>query len=270
MGGWMVLERFNLPGRVAVVTGAGTHLARAAALALAEAGCDVVAVGRRRTPLEETRAAIEAMGRRCLVRPTDVSRSAEVEAMVHEAVGTLGGIDILVNGAGGADGGFGIPLQETTDERWYRGLDQNLSSAFFCTRAVVPHLVERGGGVIVTTSGGWAVRGTRDAWSYAPAKAGLMALTRVIAVSHARDGIRAHCVAPGFFPQDMPAEQLARIGAAQPVGRTGTPAEYGALVRFLCSDAAAYLTGETVYLDGGVMSAGVFPLGSSGWQQPAE
>jgi NAD(P)-dependent dehydrogenase (short-subunit alcohol dehydrogenase family) len=260
-GGADVHERFDLEGRVAVVTGAGTHLARAAALALAEGGCDLVAVGRRREPLEATAAEVEALGRRCLVRPADVTQSEEVDSMVAEAQAHFGRIDILVNGAGGSEGGMGEPIQETSDELWYRGLDQNVSSAFFCTRAAIPFLVEAGGGSIVNVSGGWAIRGARNFWSYSVAKAGLMALTRVTAVSHARDGIRAHCVAPGFFPHGMAEEQVAAIGAAQPVGRTGRPEEFGALVRFLVSDAAGYVSGETVYLDGGVLTAGVLPLG---------
>lgn len=256
----MVLDQFELSGRTAIVTGAGSGLGRAMALSLADAGCDIFAVGRRLAPLEETGRMVQERGRRCVVRSTDVTDSAAVNAMVADAIERLGHIDVLVNNAG-MDANTGIELMELTDEQWRVGIDQNVSSAFYCARAVVPHMLERQSGRIINISSGWGMRGGRNNWTYSIAKAGVIQLTKALAMTYARDGIRASCIAPGLLPHSAPEDVQRAAGERQPIGRIGYAWEIGPLAVFLASPASDYLSGETVLLDGGAMAGGVIPAG---------
>lgn len=257
----MILDRFRLDGRVAVVTGAGRGLGRAMALALAAAGADIVAAARTAAQLEETARAVEALGRRCLVVPTDVTQPEQVNRLVRSAVEGLGAVDILVNNAGGGTAGMGKPIQEITDEEWRLGIDTNLSSVFYCCRAVVPHMQERGRGKIINVASGYGLRGGRHNYMYASAKAGVVNFTRSLALTLARDNIQVTCIAPGFFPHSEQAGQRIRGGAYIPVGRPGRDEEIGPLAVYLASDASNYLTGETIVLDGGGLAGGVTPTG---------
>ncbi len=256
----MIRDRFDLGGRTAIVTGAGSGLGRAMALALADAGCDIVGAARRRAPLEESRALVEAKGRRLLVVPTDVTDSAQVNAMVARATAEFGHIDILINNAGGG-GGRGKTLPELSDEDWREGIDGNLTSAFFCSRAIVPHFLERGGGRIINISSVWGYRGLAGDFMYAVAKRALIQLTRALAMTYAGDNIRCTCIAPGNFPLNDPAAPPVAIREDEPSGRAGAPWEMGPLAVFLCSEASDYISGETVLIDGGVVAAGLLPAG---------
>ena len=127
-----ILDQFDLSGKTAIITGAGSNLGREMALAMADAGADIVGAGRRPEPLDETGEMIRAKGRRYLARSTDVTDSSDVGALMAEAIAEFGRIDVLVNNAGGGSAGRGKTLPEHTDEDWYSGIDANLSSAFFC------------------------------------------------------------------------------------------------------------------------------------------
>ncbi len=257
-----IRDQFDLSGQVAIVTGAGSGLGREMALALAEAGADVVGVGRRAEPIEETGEIIRAKGRRYLAASgTDVTDSAQVNEMVAQAVREFGTVSVLVNNAGLGGTGRGKTLPELTDEDWHSGMDSNVSSAFFCSRAVVPHMLDRGGGRIISVASGWAFRGGRNNFMYAIAKGGVVQLTKVLAMTYARDNIRANCIAPGLFPRTDDEEQLTELGARQPAGRTGFMPEIGPLAVFLASPASEYMSGETVLLDGGAIAAGLTPAG---------
>ncbi|MSQ41521.1 MAG: SDR family oxidoreductase [Dehalococcoidia bacterium] len=256
----VILDRFDLSGRSAIVTGAGSGLGRAMAIALAQAGADIVGVGRRREVLEESRGMVEALGRRFLVHPTDVTDSAQVNAMVAHAIAEMGRIDILINNAGGGGSGAGKSLPELTDEDWHSGIDSNLTSAFYCTRAIVPHMLERGGGRIINVASSVGFRAMSGAWMYPIAKAGIVSLTRAIGFNYARDGIRCSCIAPGRFPFRATAETKRAIGERQVAGRIGEPDEIAAAAVFLSSPAADYLSGETLIIDGGVVAAGIIPF----------
>ena len=255
-----ILDRFDLTGRTAIVTGAGSNLGREFSLALAEAGANIVGVGRRPEPLAETGAIVEAKGRRYLARPTDVTSSAEVNAMVAEAIAAFGSIEILVNNAGGGGAGRGKTLPALTDEDWHEGIDTNLTSAFFCSRAIIDHFVERNYGRIINVTSGWGYRASRQRFMYPIAKAGVISLTKSLAMSYARDNIRSTCIAPGAFPHELTPELEQRAGM-QPAGRFGRMQEIGPLAVFLASDAAEYMNGETVLIDGGAIAAGLTPAG---------
>ncbi|MBM3139890.1 MAG: SDR family NAD(P)-dependent oxidoreductase [Chloroflexi bacterium] len=255
-------ERFDLSGQAAIITGAGTGLGQQMALALADAGCDIVGAGRRTEPLEETGAQVRARGRRYLAcTGTDATDSAQVNAMVERAIAEMGRITVLINNAGGGTAGRGKSLPELTDEDWHSGIDTNLSSAFYCSRAVVPHMLERGGGRIINITSGWGFRGGRNNFMYSIAKGGVIQLTKALAMTYARDQIRSTCIAPGLFPHTSDPEQLAQIGERQPAGRPGWMWEVGALAVFLASPGADYLSGETILIDGGAIAAGLTPAG---------
>lgn len=257
-----ILDRFDLTGQAAIITGAGTGLGRAMALALADAGCEVVGVGRRSEPLDEVGELIRSKGRRYLAASgTDVTDSAQVNQMVEHAVREMGEISVLINNAGLGGTGRGKTLPELTDEDWQSGMDSNLSSAFYCSRAIVPHMLEHGGGRIINVASGWAFRGGRNNFMYAIAKGGVVQLTKVLAMTYARDNIRASCIAPGSFPKTDDREQLAGFGERQPSGRIGFLHEIGPLAVFLASPASEYLSGETVLIDGGAIAAGLTPAG---------
>ncbi|MCA9852945.1 MAG: SDR family NAD(P)-dependent oxidoreductase, partial [Dehalococcoidia bacterium] len=140
----MILDKFRVDGKTAIITGAGTGLGRAMALALADAGADIYGAARRLEPLNETKALVEAKGRKMAVRSTDVTVSGEVNAMVDDAIAQFGRIDILINNAGITERGRGKTLPELDDEDWRIGIDVNLTSAFYCSRALINHFVDNG------------------------------------------------------------------------------------------------------------------------------
>lgn len=257
-----VLEKLRLDGKVAIMTGAGRGLGRAMALALAEAGADVVAAARTPAQIDETAAMVRASGRRCLAVPTDVTHSASVNAMVEAAMGEFGRIDILVNNAGGATSGWNKPIEAITDEQWRAGIDLNLTGAFYCCRAVLPHLLRQGGGKIINVTSGVGVRAMRNNFMYAAAKSGLLNFTRALALNYADKNIQANLLLPGIFPHDDPVMlQFWQGGKFIPVGRPGKDEELGPLCVFLASDLSNYMNGEIVSLEGGGLAGGQVPTG---------
>ena len=257
-----VLDKLRLDGKIAVVTGAGRGLGRAMALALADAGCDIVAAARTRPQIEETAELVRTKGRRSLVVPTDITDPASVQAMVDATIAEFGRIDILLNNAGGATAGMGKPLEEVTDEEWRLGIDTNLSGAFYCCRAVIPHMLRQGGGKIINVTSGFGLRGGRDNFMYTTAKAGLINFTRSLAMTYADRNIQANLIAPGLFPHDNPAMvEWWRGGKFVPMGRLGRDEELGPLCVFLASDLSSYMNGDILALEGGGLSGGHAPTG---------
>jgi NAD(P)-dependent dehydrogenase (short-subunit alcohol dehydrogenase family) len=257
-----VLDKLRLDGKVAIMTGAGRGLGRVMALALAEAGADVVAAARTQAQIDETAEMIRARGRRCLAVSTDVTNSAAVNAMVEATIAEFGRIDVLVNNAGGASSGWNRPVEALTDEQWHGGLDLNISSAFYCCRAVLPHLLRQGGGKIINVTSGVGVRPMKFNYMYATAKAGMINFTRALAFNYADKNIQANLILPGIFPHEDPIMlQFWQGGKFIPVGRVGKDEELGPACVFLASDAANYMNGEMIALEGGGLAGGEVPTG---------
>ncbi len=258
-----MLESLSLDGRVVVVTGGGTGLGRAMGRHLARAGADIVIAGRRPGPIEEAAAEFAGMGRRSLAVSTDVTDSAQVNALFERVIAEIGRVDVLVNNAGGGGGG-GKQLWEITDEEWRAGIDTNLTGAFYCSRAVIKHMVDRGSGRIVNISSGQGLRGQRGSFMYGTAKGGVIQLTRVLAATYGSSGVTSTCIVPGMIPVRQQADDDAAANrrlAFLPMGRAGAPEEMGPLAVFLASDASAYMNGEMFYCDGGAMAGGAATTG---------
>ena len=256
-----IRDKFDLSGKTVIITGAGTGLGRGMALALADHGADLVGAARRLEPLEEVQALVEAKGRRFLVVQTDVSDSAQMNAMVARSIEHYGHIDVLINNAGGGGAGGGRTLLELTDEDWYEGVDGNLSSVFYGARAIVPHFLERGGGRIINIGSIVGSRVQLGAYMYSSAKAGQAQFMRSMAMTYARDNIRCNTIAPGLFPHLASEEERARAGSRQAIGRVGESDECGPAAVLLCSDAVDYLSGALLAVDGGSFSGMLVPAG---------
>jgi NAD(P)-dependent dehydrogenase (short-subunit alcohol dehydrogenase family) len=264
------MSDFRLDGKAVVLTGAGRGLGRQMALSLARAGADVVCAARSPDQIEDTAARVRALGRRALAVPTDVRSSEQINALVRRCLDEFGKIDVMIANAGGGGGTSGTAPHEATDDQWRDTIDTNLSSAYYSARAALPPMLAAGGGVIITVASGTGMRGYQTGWAYASAKAGVMTLTRSLAVTYAAQHIRVNCIVPGFIAQkpvdEWTEEERARRerqGRFIPAKRVGRAEELGPLAVFLASDASAYITGEVFVIDGGGLAGGIAPAGWS-------
>lgn len=248
-----MLEAFDLSGKVALVTGAGKGLGRAIAHALAGAGADVALLARTAADLERVAEEVRARGRRALVCPADVTRRAEVEAAVERVVAEWASLDILVNNAG--IGGT-TPVLELDEDIWNRFLAVNLTGPVFCAQAAGREMVKRRRGKIINVASVLAHTAARYMAAYAATKAALVQFTRILALEWSRHNIQVNALCPGYFLTPMNEEFFAtdagrRLIESMPMKRIGAPEEIGGAVVFLASDAASYVTGATLYVDGG-------------------
>jgi NAD(P)-dependent dehydrogenase (short-subunit alcohol dehydrogenase family) len=249
----MVLDRFRLDGKVAVVTGASSGLGVAFAHALAEAGADVALGARRLEALERVRAEIEALGRRAISVRTDVSDPGDCRALIAATVERLGRVDVLVNNAGV---GTAVPATRETPEQWRQVIDVNLSGCYWMAQAAAQAMTEGGSIVNISSVLGLISAGLPQA-AYSASKAGLIGLTRDLAGQWtARKGIRVNALAPGFFESEMTDQYadgyLESMTPRIPAGRVGDPEELSAALLLLASDAGGYITGVTLPVDGGM------------------
>lgn len=241
-----------LTGRVAIVTGSSSGLGREVAIQLAALGASVVVnYLKNREGAEETASAVKQRGGQALEVQADVSNEGDVKRLVAEAVTGFGRLDILVNNAG-----FPITkyLQYSTDEEWDKLLNTNLRGGFHCARQCFRHMQQGRWGRIVTVGSAAGHLGGLGQSMYAASKAGLLGLTRSIAREGSRFGITANLVAPGFMEMEMgkPTVLSGRAQRLIPLGRFARHSEVAALIVFLCGDPAGYITGQQIFVDGGL------------------
>ncbi|KOU72800.1 short-chain dehydrogenase [Streptomyces sp. MMG1533] len=252
----MTTARFT--GRTALVTGGGSGIGRAVALAFAAEGANVVVAGRRQEPLDGTVTLIEAAGGKALAVTGDVSRAADAEALVAAAVDHFGSLDVAVNNAGVFRGG--APLAELSEEDWHTQLDINVTGVFLALRAEIRRMrTQPSGGAIVNIASTFGVH-TRHpgAAAYAASKAAVSVLTRGAALDHIRDGVRINAVSPGAVdtpmslrPGETETDRAERTKAALPLGRISATEEVAAAVLHMASDAAASTVGTDLVVDSG-------------------
>ena len=242
----------ELTGKVAIVTGAGRNIGRAIALTLAEAGASILINARsNRTEAEAVAREIEAIGSRALVHIGDVADPKAVQVMADAASLGFSRIDILINNAARRRE---KPFAEMDYAEWREILDVTLDGAFHCTKACLPALRKSGAGTIVNIGGLSAHTGARNRAHVVTAKAGIVGLTRALAHDLADDGITVNCVVPGLIgtprPKDKP-EPAHHLTHQTITGERGKPEDVAAMVRFLCSPAARYITGQAIHANGG-------------------
>ena len=251
-----VLDRFDLSGKVAVVTGASSGLGAAFSVGLGQAGADLVLGARRAARLAATRDAVAELGRKAIAVATDVSSPGDCQALADAALAEFGRIDILVNNAGISSA---APATRETPEDFARVIGINLNGCYWmaqaCGRVMQPgsSIVNIASVLALTTAG-------LPQAAYTASKAGLLGLTRDLAQQWAgRKGIRVNALAPGFFPSEMTDEYLPGYLESQlgrvPMGRMGDPEELTAALVFLASDASTYVNGQTLVVDGGLTIA---------------
>jgi NAD(P)-dependent dehydrogenase (short-subunit alcohol dehydrogenase family) len=251
-----VLDAFRLDGKVAVVTGASSGLGVAFAEALAQAGADVALGARRADRLQETKALVEATGRRAITVATDVAEPEDCTALIEAAVRDLGRVDILVNNAGV---GTAVPATRETPEQFRSVIDINLNGAYWMAQAA-GRVMQPGSSIInISSVLGITTAGLPQA-AYAASKAALNGLTRDLAQQWTgRKGIRVNSIAPGFFVSEMteqyPDGYLDLMQHRIPAGRKGDPRELAATVVFLAGPGAGYITGQVLPVDGGMTIA---------------
>ena len=251
----MSLSEFNLDGKIALVTGGGRGLGRAGALALAQAGAHVVLVSRTRSQLEETAAMVERLGRKALVATADIRNSQQIDGAVQRTVDAFGRIDVLFNNAGT---NVRKPVVEMTDEDWHTIMETNVKGIFMVARAVARQMIVQKSGRIINMSSMSAVSPERDKVVYASSKAAVSQFTKGLALELASHGITVNAIAPGYMMTPLvkgyleaDAERQKRILQRIALGRIGQPEEIGGALVFLASDAARYITGATITIDGG-------------------
>jgi NAD(P)-dependent dehydrogenase (short-subunit alcohol dehydrogenase family) len=245
---------FDLDGRVALVTGASKGLGRAMAVGLAKAGASLALCARDRAGLEETQAAVAAHGARAEVFEMDVLSAASVRDAVAAAIDAFGHLDILVN-----DAGVNVrkPTLELSEQEWDLVLDTNLKGYFLVARAVGAHMVARKKGKVINVSSIFGAVGMNNQLAYASSKGGVVQMTKVMAIEWAKDGVNVNAIAPTYFETPLVAalrndpERFRFINERTPMGRWGQPEELEGTLVFLASPASDFVTGQTIYVDGG-------------------
>ncbi|MBD1866520.1 glucose 1-dehydrogenase [Leptolyngbya sp. FACHB-541] len=243
----------GLSGKVAIVTGGSSGIGRATAIELARQGAKVVVAARRESEGEETVQQVKAAGSDGFFIKTDVTKAADIDALINRTLESYSRLDCVFNNAGF---GKATPLVELSEPEWDLELNVNLKAVWLSMKYEIPAMLKSGGGAIVNmASQGGGVIGVPNFGSYTAAKGGVVALTRTAAMEYGRQGIRINCVSPGLILTDLlaevPQDTLQQMEASVPLKRGGTPEEVAKAVVWLCSDDASYITGHNLVIDGG-------------------
>ena len=254
----MILDKFSLKRKSGIVTGGGTGLGKAMATALVQAGAEVLIVGRRKEVLEEAAKEMRPFGGPVIPFQADISKMTPIPEIVDKAMKEFGKIDFLFNNAGK---GRRAPCEDYKETDWDEVFLTNLKGPFFLAQAVARTMISaKRPGSIINTSSIMAFITVKDSPAYPTSKAGINHLTKALANSWAKYGIRVNAIGPGWFLTEMTQRRLkdkewsAEVISRIPLGRTGNSEELGGVAVFLASDASSYVTGQTIIVDGGLLS----------------
>jgi NAD(P)-dependent dehydrogenase (short-subunit alcohol dehydrogenase family) len=249
---------FRLQNKIAIITGAGSGIGRACALALAREGAKVALVGRRKHLLEKVAGEI---GDSALVLVADVSKNREIERIVEQTVARFGGLNVLLNNAGVLHIGT---VEQITEEQWDETFNVNVRGLWLLSRAVLPHMRKAGGGSIINIASVLGLNGARNRASYAPSKGAVVLLTKCMAIDHGPEKIRVNAICPAFVETDLTAAVINKAPdpeavrreriAAHPIGRLGRPEDIAGLAVYLASDESSWVTGAVYPVDGGYLA----------------
>ncbi|MGA9800342.1 MAG: SDR family oxidoreductase [Terriglobales bacterium] len=248
----------RLKNKIAIVTGAGTGIGRACALALVREGARVALVGRRKDRIEEV---VREAGGSAIAIAADVSKREEIERVLEQTLAAFGGINVLVNNAGILHPGT---AEQITEAQWDETFNINVRGLWLFSRAVLPHLRQAGGGSIINVASVLGINGTRNRAAYAASKGAVVLLTKCMAIDHGHENIRVNAICPSFVETDLTAAVLRKAPdpdairreriSVHPIGRLGQPEDLAGLAVYLASDESSWATGAAFPVDGGYLA----------------